>query len=63
MNIFISGITGKVGKLIATALIVDKSLKKLHVYIIGNVTNKLIDDWFNQNMNSLTEEFIIEKKI
>ena len=27
MNIFISGITGKVGKLIATALIVDKSLK------------------------------------
>ncbi len=42
--------------------IVDKSLKKLHVYIIGNVTNKLIEDWFNQNMNSLTEEFIIEKK-
>ena len=27
MNIFISGITGKVGKLIAAALIVDKSLK------------------------------------
>ena len=27
VNIFISGITGKVGKLIAAALIVDKSLK------------------------------------